>query len=254
MKLSYQTQGNGQALVILHGLFGSLDNWRSVAKQLANSAQVITVDLRNHGQSPHDEEMSYDVMADDVAELIADLGLQQVDVIGHSIGGKVAMTLAARYPETIRRLVVVDMAPKAYQDRHHELFEALLELELTTFTKRSEVDAALASKISDRAVRQFLLMNVEVNTEGVCWRINLQGIADNYSDLLCAVCEGQRVMQPTLFLRGGLSDYIEQGDDEMIKQIFPNSEMVTFERAGHWIHAEMPQPFITTVRQFFDYD
>lgn len=254
MKLSYQSQGTGPALIIIHGLFGSADNWRSVAKLLAGFARVITVDLRNHGQSPHSDEMNYDVMADDIAELITDLALQQVDVIGHSIGGKVAMTLTARYPAMVRRLVVVDMAPKQYLDSHSDIFKALLHLDLSTFSKRNEVDAALASEIPEKAVRQFLLMNVAMDSNGLYWRINLQGIADNYATLLNKVCEGQEVMHVTLFLRGGSSNYIEPNDDKMIKQIFPNSDIVTFEQTGHWIHAEMPQPFITTVSQFFNYD
>jgi len=254
MKLYYQSQGSGQPLIILHGLFGSSDNWRGLARQLAAHAQVITVDLRNHGRSPHSNALNYDLMADDVAELMADLGLQQVDIIGHSIGGKVAMILAARYSERVRRLVIVDMAPKRYSDSHSDIFEALLALDLTQFTQRSEVDAALAHSIADKAIRQFLLMNLALDEGKLQWRINLQGLADNYPQLLQAVCDEERVRQPILFLRGGLSNYIEKGDEVMIKQLFPNSEMVIFEQAGHWIHAEIPALFLTTVKQFFDYD
>jgi len=254
MKLSHHSQGTGQALIILHGLFGSSDNWRSIAKQLAGSAQVITVDLRNHGQSPHSEDMHYDVMADDVAELIADLALGQVDVIGHSIGGKVAMALTARHPEKVHRLLVVDMAPKQYQDKHSEIFEALLQLDLSKFTKRSDVDAELAKTMADKAIRQFLLMNLVMQNASLYWRLNLPAIADNYSNLLDAVCEGKQITQTTLFLRGGRSDYIEERDSILIKAIFQNANIITFKQAGHWIHAEMPQQFIKQVMQFFDYD
>jgi esterase len=254
MKLYHQSQGTGRPLIILHGLFGSSDNWRGVAKQLATHAQVIRVDLRNHGQSPHSDEMSYDLMADDVAELMADLKLEQVDVIGHSIGGKVAMALAARYPEKLRRLLVVDMAPKWYPDRHSDIFEALLALDLSQFTKRSEVDVALATTIADKGIRQFLLMNLALSDGKLQWRINLQGLSEHYSELLQAVCEGQVIEQPTLFLRGDLSNYIEQDDEVTIKQTFPNSDITIVEQAGHWIHAERPDLFLSHVNQFFDYD
>jgi esterase len=254
MKLYHQSQGTGRPLIILHGLFGSSDNWRGVAKQLATQAQVIRVDLRNHGQSPHSDEMSYDLMADDVAELMADLNLQQVDVIGHSIGGKVAMALAARYPEKLRRLLVVDMAPKWYPDRHSDIFEALLALDLSQFTKRSEVDVALATTIADKGIRQFLLMNLALSDGKLQWRINLQGLSEHYSELLQAVCEGQVIELPTLFLRGDLSNYIEQDDEVTIKQTFSNSDITIVEQAGHWIHAERPDLFLSHVNQFFDYD
>lgn len=254
MKLYHQSEGTGRPLIILHGLFGSSDNWRGVSKVLATQAHVIRVDLPNHGQSPHSDEINYDLMADNVAELIADLNLQHVDVIGHSIGGKVAMVLAARYPEKVCRLVVVDMAPKGYPDRHSDIFEALLALDLSQFTKRSEVDIALANTIADKAIRQFLLMNLTLSDGKLQWRINLQGLYDHYSQLLQPVCEGQVIEHTTLFLRGGLSSYIEQGDEVMIKQICPNSNITIVEQAGHWIHAERPDLFLSHVNQFFDYD
>ena len=254
MKLYHHSQGTGRPLIILHGLFGSSDNWRGIAKQLATATQVIRVDLPNHGQSTHSDDISYDLMADDVIELMADLNLQQADVIGHSIGGKVAMTLAVRYPEKIRRLVVVDMAPKSYSDRHSDIFEALLALDLSQFSKRSDIDAALANTIADKAIRQFLLMNLALTDGKLRWRINLQGLSDHYSQLLQPVCEGQRVEQPALFLRGGLSNYIEQGDEVMIKQTFRNSDITIVDQAGHWIHAERPDLFLSYVKRFFDYD
>jgi pimeloyl-ACP methyl ester carboxylesterase len=254
MKLTHHNQGTGRPLIIIHGLFGSSDNWRGIAKQLATQAQVIRLDLPNHGQSPHSNDISYDLMADDVSELMADLNLQQVDVIGHSIGGKVAMALAACYPEKVRRLLVVDIAPKAYPDRHSDIFEALLALDLSQFSKRSEVDLALANAIADKAIRQFLLMNLGLTDGQLEWRINLQGLSEHYSQLLQPVCEGLVVEQLALFLRGGLSNYIEQDDEVMIKQSFPNSDITTVEQSGHWIHVERPELFLSHVKQFFDYD
>jgi len=254
MNLYHQSQGSGQPLIILHGLFGSSDNWRGLAKKLAAHAQVISIDLRNHGQSPHSEKISYGDMASDVVKLIKALGLTQVDVIGHSIGGKVAMTLAARAPEVIRRLVIVDMAPKRYSDNHSNIFEKLLALDLSQVNKRSEADKALAITIKDKAIRQFLLMNLIVSDGRTQWRINLQGLSDNYSQLLKPVCQEVVIDKPTLFLRGGLSNYIEGGDEVMIKEIFTNVDITTIEQSGHWIHAEFPALFLTTVSSFFDYD
>ena len=254
MNLYYQSQGSGQPLIILHGLFGSSDNWRGLAKKLAVDVQVISVDLRNHGKSPHSEKISYDEMASDVIKLIKDLGLSKVDVIGHSIGGKVAMAMAASNAEKIRRLAIVDMAPKLYLDNHGDIFEALLALNLSQFNKRSEADEVLAITIKDKSIRQFLLMNLTVIDGRIQWRINLQGLSDNYSQLLEPVCQGLLIDKPTLFLKAGLSNYIGQADEVMIKEIFINVDITTINQAGHWIHAEFPSLFLTKVNDFFGYD
>lgn len=256
MKLHFQIQGEGQGqtVVVLHGLFGSLDNWRGIAKQLALNVKVVTVDLRNHGRSPHDPQLNYAAMAADIAELITDLKLGVIDIIGHSIGGKVAMELAHLYPQLIRKLMVIDMAPKPYPDRHSDIFNALLALDLSQYAKRSEVDAALALTISDKAIRQFLLMNLVTDETGLSWRINLAALSANYDQLLEAVCKNTVISTPTCFVRGGLSDYIDNDDIESIQQQFINSQVETIEGVGHWVHAESPQAFLTTAKLFFDYD
>jgi len=254
MKLHYQTSGSGQALVILHGLFGSSDNWRALAKQLATRAQIITVDLRNHGRSPHSSEQTYELLADDLATLARDLNLSTIDLIGHSVGGKVAMVFSQRYPELLRKLVVVDIAPRAYDDEHSAIFKALLDLDLSLYSTRNELDKELSLSLPNKAVRQFLLMNLAVDNDELSWRINLPVLYDVYPKLLNKVCEGQQHSAPSCFIRGGRSNYIQEQDIAEIELSFPNSIIVTIPQAGHWVHADAPEPFLNKIIEFFDYD
>jgi len=254
MKLHYQINGHGRPVLIIHGLFGSLDNWRMIVKQLSEHAQVITVDLRNHGRSPHSTEQNYKLMAEDIAELLQELRISNIDLIGHSVGGKVAMAFSHYYPDYCNKLVVVDIAPKQYQQEHDVIFKALLSLDLSLYSKRNEVDAVLAKTITDKAIRQFLLMNLDITGDMVTWRINLQGLFDNYPQLLQAVCENQIITIPACFIRGGRSNYILNEDIEQISSLYSNSEVHTIEKAGHWVHAEQPQAFLIKVNEFLDYD
>jgi esterase len=254
MKLYSQTIGEGQPLVILHGLFGSSDNWRGIAKTLSDYAKVISVDLRNHGLSPHSSEQTYALMVEDLAELFEQLQLTKVNIIGHSMGGKVAMAFSQRYPQLIDKLVVVDIAPKQYQDEHSAIFKALLALDLALFTNRRDVDNALKMTLPNKAVRQFLLMNLDLSGDKLRWRLNLQALYANYPRLLEAVCEDETVMIPSCFIRGGQSDYIVDDDEDLIRTCFPYSELLTIEQAGHWLHAEVPQQFLSKITEFFDYD
>jgi len=254
MKLHHQIIGSGQPIVILHGLLGSLDNWRGLAKQLATKVQVISVDLRNHGRSPHSAEQTYQLMADDLVELLDELGLDKVDLVGHSVGGKMAMEFSKHYPQRLRKLVVVDIAPRSYDDEHSTIFKGLLAIELSQFTSRSQVDQALQTSINNKAIRQFLLMNLAVENEQLMWRINLQALFNNYSKLLQSVCEGSVINIATCFIRGGRSTYIKPSDRALIESIFPNSELFTIESAGHWVHAEAPDDFLAKIIEFFDYD
>jgi esterase len=254
MKLYYQIVGTGQPLVILHGLFGSSDNWRAIAKELATQAQVITVDLRNHGRSPHSSQQTYALMVEDLVELFDRLKLDKVDIIGHSMGGKVAMAFSERYPQWLRRLVVVDIAPREYHDEHSAIFRVLLALDLSLYTSRNEVDDALKIALPNKTVRQFLLMNLAINGEQLSWRINLQALYENYSQLLVAVCEDETIMIPSCFIRGGQSYYIRDEDEDLIRTCFPYAELATIEQAGHWVHAAAPQQFLTKITEFLDYD
>ena len=254
MKLHYQRVGSGRPLVILHGLFGSSDNWRGLAKQLAKRVQVITVDLRNHGKSPHSPAQNYQLMADDLAELLDDLSLRKVDIIGHSVGGKVAMAFAQRYRNRVNKLMVVDIAPRQYESDHNKIFEALLAVDLSQYSKRSEVDKALSQALPDRAVRLFLLMNLELTGDNLTWRINLTALFENSPQFLEPVCSDEKITVPSCFIRGGRSLYVQEADKVLIGTTFPNSEIVTIDQADHWVHVDAPQEFLAKVTEFFNYD
>ncbi len=255
MTLHYQTFGQGRPVVILHGLFGSSDNWRSIAQKLAdNGFQVITVDLTNHGRSPHTTEVSFKSMAADLATLIDQLRLTKIHLIGHSVGGKVAMVFSDDYSERVEKLVVIDIAPKAYADQHSELFKALLNLELSDYTSRNQVSDALVSDIPDKGVRQFLLMNLEITNQQLSWRLNLKQLAANYEHLLVPVCNNAVIHVPSCFIRGDKSDYILDNDIELINDIFTNVVIITIKDAGHWVHADAPELFLTHIIDFFHDD
>lgn len=249
MKLHYQTFGQGQPLILLHGLFGSSDNWGTVAKHFAQTFQVITVDLRNHGKSPHHDSQQYTDMADDLLELCDLLNLTSIHLLGHSLGGKVAMQFATQHPERVKQLVIVDMAIRAYADEHTHLMDAMLSIDLTTMQSRSEVDKALSNRIQQAAVRQFLLMNLVKSNSALTWRINLPALKANYPAMQKAVCESAYYEKSCLFIRGKHSEYIQDSDINHIKDHFINAEFTSL-ATGHWVHAEHPQAFIAAVATF----
>jgi esterase len=180
MQLNYYTCGEGFPLVILHGLFGSSDNWQTISKQLKPEFNIFAVDLRNHGNSPHLDPFDYQVMAEDVRDFVNSQQLREVFLLGHSMGGKVAMQFASRFPERVRKLIVADIAPKDYPPHHADTLAAMTEINLATFNSRSEIDEALAGKIPDAAIRQFLLKSVGRNDAGrFIWKINLAGIREH---------------------------------------------------------------------------
>jgi esterase len=249
MQLHYQSLGQGQPLILLHGLFGSADNWGSIAKHFADTHQVICVDMRNHGRSPHHDSQNYSDMAEDLIELCDALNLDNIDLLGHSLGGKVAMQFATQYPERMDKLIVVDIAIRAYADAQTHLIEAMMAVDLTTMPNRSAVDQALTSTIPNTRVRQFLLMNL-VKIDGLLqWRINLPALKANYPLIRQAICESAHYDKPCLFIRGERSDYI--GDDDLthIKTHFSQAQFASLP-TGHWVHAEQPQAFIELVAQF----
>lgn len=247
MLLHYQTGGEGQPLVLIHGLFGSADNWGSIARHFSQHYQVISIDLRNHGRSPHCASQTYADMAADLLELCDRLGLAHIHVLGHSLGGKVAMQFATQYPERVRKLIVVDMAMRAYADAHTPLIEAMLALDLTTLRSRSEADKPLSQTIPDLMVRQFLLTNLVKAGETLQWRINLQALKANYPALIAPLSAS--FAKPSLFIRGAHSDYVQESDRVDIQRDFPQATFETLP-AGHWVHAEQPQLFIEAVTNF----
>ena len=249
MQVHYQTLGHGQPLILLHGLFGSGDNWGKVARHFSECYQVICVDLRNHGRSPHSTSQSYIDMADDLLALCDALNLERTHLLGHSLGGKVAMQFATQYPNRIDKLIVVDMAMRAYADAHTPLMDKMMAIDLSKLQNRQEVDSLLRSSIPQTMVRQFLLMNLIKSENGLAWRINLTALKNNYPDLLQAVCENSRYEKPCLFIRGEYSDYVRDADIEYIKNRFIYAQFASLP-TGHWVHAELPQAFIEVTGHF----
>ncbi len=249
MQLHYQTLGQGQPLILLHGLFGSGDNWGTVARHFSQHYQVICVDLRNHGRSPHSASQSYANMADDLLELCDALSLERIHLLGHSLGGKVAMQFAAKHPDRVGKLIVVDMAMRAYADAHTYLIDAMMAIDLTTLQSRHEVDKILSNSIPQAMVRQFLLMNLIKSDSSLAWRINLAALKTNYPGLQQAVCENTHYEKPCLFIRGEHSDYVQDADTEQIKTNFISAQFASLP-TGHWVHAEQPQEFIELVGNF----
>lgn len=249
MQLHYETLDQGQPLILLHGLFGSADNWGTVAKYFSQTHQVISVDLRNHGRSPHSNSQSYTDMAEDLVELCESLNLDTVHLLGHSLGGKVAMQFAAQFPERVDQLVIVDMAIRAYPDEHTHLIDAMMAVDLSTMQSRSAVDQALSSTIDNAMVRQFLLMNLVKIDDDLQWRINLAALKANYPAMQQAVCESVLYEKPCLFIRGEHSDYVRDDDIEHIKNHFTKAQFISLS-TDHWVHAGQPQAFIEVVAQF----
>ena len=253
--LHYLDQGQGRPLVILHGLFGTLDNWQTLARRWATEAglRVISVDLRNHGRSFHSPEHTYAAMAQDVLALFDHLQLgPDTTLMGHSMGGKVAMRLALDHPERLARLIVVDIAPR-FSDMEHQddILEGLHAVDLAAITNRQEADTALAQYVGNLGTRQFLLKNLyRKEDNSFAWRINLEVLAAQ----LPAVGEatiGEPFLKPALFIRGGKSNYITTDDKlQGIPALFPNSEVATVVDAGHWVHAEKPEEIFEMVKTF----
>lgn len=257
MKLFYRKYGTGKPIIILHGLFGQSDNWQTQAKNLAERGyEIYAVDQRNHGLSPHDDEFNYKAMSTDLYELINDLGLNKVIVIGHSMGGKTALQFAVDHPEKINKLIVADIAPKSYPPHHQQVFEALQAIDFSSIKTRKEADEMLSKHIADDGTKQFLLKNIYWKTDiRLDWRFNIKAIKENI-DAIGAEIELPRVYTKNdfgaLFIRGENSGYILDSDIPDIRNYFPDSEFVTVEGAGHWLHAEKPKKFLEEVIRFIE--
>jgi esterase len=251
MQLHYETCGTGAPLIILHGLLGSLENWHTLSRRLGEKFRVFAVDQRNHGRSPHTAGMSFELMAEDVRELMETQHLENAHVLGHSMGGKTAMQLALAYPKLVDRLVVVDISPQAYSPRHVQIIQGALSLDLSQFQNRGDVDRALAPSIPDKTVRQFLLKNLAPDEAGgLRWKPNLKDIALNHERMSQALSSDSPFTGPTLFIRGGQSSYIRDADMPLIRQLFPRAEMLTIPQADHWVHADAPESFLKAVLDF----
>jgi esterase len=242
----------GPPVVILHGLLGSARNWSTVAKHLAASHRVFALDLRNHGGSGWADSMTYDEMAEDVRAFMVRHGLPAAAVIGHSMGGKVAMRLALAHGEQLERLIVVDVAPVAYRRSFAAHIDVLRRLDLARLARRSDATAWLSQHVADQSMQGFLLQNLVSVEGGFAWRVNLPALADNMAALMgfpeSPASEAYR--GPTLFLTGGRSDYVREEHRPAIMRLFPSAQIIAIPEAGHWVHAEAPEKFLQVVGNF----
>lgn len=250
MKLHFQEYGEGPPLIILHGLFGMLDNWHTVSRILGERFRVYALDQRNHGRSPHSVEFNYPVMAADVRDFIAEHNLPTCFLLGHSMGGKTAMWTALSYPQLIERLVVIDISTRAYPSLHDSILDALDSVPLSDMKSRQDVDHALSAQIAEAPVRQFLMKNLARREDGAFrWKMNLPVISSQYGEIMKGVDIDAVYSKPTLFVRSRRSSYISDRDTVEIRKFFPSSTFVDFD-TGHWVHAEAPGQLTTTVAEF----
>lgn len=251
MKLFYrELGGKGQPLIILHGLFGSSDNWLTQAKMLAGKFHVYTIDQRNHGQSPHSDDFNYDLLADDIHGFLIMNAIDDPIVLGHSMGGKAAMKFAIAHQELLSKLIVVDIAPKAYPVQHTKIIEGLKSIPVDSISSRNEAEEILSGYVDEHDVRQFLLKNLQRKPEGgFAWRVNLPAIEKNIEKIGEGISSAKKFEKPTLFIRGSRSNYVLDEDQALINEIFPQAILRTME-TGHWVQAEKPGEFVDEIVNF----
>ncbi len=250
MQLNLQVSGSGAPFIIMHGLFGTLQNWSGQIKALSEHFTVYAVDLRNHGRSPHTETTSYPEMADDIIGLMDQQGLASAHILGHSMGGKVAMQLAMNHPQRVDKLIIVDIAPVQYPNHHGDVFRGLNAVQLSSLKSRGEADQQLAHYIDELSVRQFLLTNLyRTDAKQFAWRMNLPVLESCYDEISKAPT-GPAFEKPVLFIKGENSDYITADYREQILSLFPQAEYRMIQGSGHWPHAEKASIFTRLVLNY----
>ena len=248
--ISGQATAGQPPLVLLHGLFGSYENLGVVERSLSEQFQVINIDVRNHGRSFHSDEMTYPLMADDLLQTLDSLHINSVNLLGHSMGGKLAMAFALAQPQRVSKLILADIAPVAYPARHNTIFAGLNAVDLTAISSRNEADAKLADYIDEPGVRQFLLKSLLKQDDKFSWRFNLAALQKNYRQLIGAPLVNGCYNGPTLFIKGGESDYILPEHKAQIMRLFPQAQAKVIQGTGHWLHAEKPAVFTKLVKDF----
>jgi len=250
MTLNYKRIGNGQPIILIHGLFGSLDNLGRLARHLSEHFDVISIDLPNHGLSPHIRSIDYLSLSQSLNNLILSLSLTNVHVVGHSMGGKVAMQLALDYPQLIKSLIVADIAPVTYSNRHAKIFAALKAINLASLTNRNQAMEVVTSHGIDAGTAQFLLKNLAKNEDGFFWRCNIDNLQQSYPQIIAGLSGEKTFEGPTLFIKGEKSDYILSDHRPAIMQYFPKANAKIIQGTGHWLHAEKPASFNKIVNDF----
>lgn len=260
MKLFFRKYGQGPPLIIIHGLYGSSDNWVSIGRKLASNFEVFLIDQRNHGRSPHTTDHNYHVLKEDLREFMDQQAIDKAVILGHSMGGKTAMFFAADYPERISHLIVADISPRSYQTTnshqllaHSTIIRAMYNIDFYGITSREEINTILAKTIPENRIRQFLLKNIQRSKDNqFSWSLNIKTIRNELANIMLGLDENQKEISgfPVLFLKGANSDYILQEDIKVIHEIFPYADIETIPNAGHWLHAEQPDLFLKKIQDF----
>jgi pimeloyl-ACP methyl ester carboxylesterase len=255
MKLFYREFGTGQAVIILHGLFGQSDNWVTVGRRISDQFHVYIPDQRNHGQSPHTAIHSFPAMADDLSAFIEEHQIQNPILIGHSMGGKVAMTYALENPGMVKKLVVIDISPRRYPERitHTQVISQMLNIDLENIATRGQVEKILDAGIEDPRVRMFIMKNLYYKIHGkLAWRLNLEAINQSMDLLFDGISSESQYKGPSLFIRGGKSDYVKDADLPLITGLFPEAALKTIPGASHWVHADAPEELCYLLSGFLE--
>lgn len=254
MELNYKQFGTGEPVIILHGLFGMLDNWQNIAKKLASGFEVFILDQRNHGKSPHADEHNYAVMARDLYDFLEEQNIFSTHIIGHSMGGKVAMQFAAFYPGFVKKLVIADMFPKSYTEsrlNHEKIFEAIDFIQNCRFSNRLEGQEKLKEIINNDRIFLFILKNLKVARNGCPeWKFNSRVLKNEYENMLVNIQIHMPVKAPALFLKASDSSYISEDEFESVYTFFPHAELRTIPDTTHWLHADKPDEFVDEVKEF----
>ncbi|MCL1060134.1 alpha/beta fold hydrolase [Shewanella gelidimarina] len=248
--MHYTTNGSGPAVILIHGLFGDLDNLKALGKTLEDSFTVVRVDVANHGNSEHVSSMTYQTLADDVKQLLSVLNISDAILVGHSMGGKIAMATALLYPQCVSKLVIADIAPVAYTSRHDKVFNALETMPLTEINNRRDALTHMRSLDIDEGTAQFLLKSLKRSEHGFEWKMNLAGLKQSYNDIIGWPTFTTQFTGPCLLIRGGDSDYVTSAHRSAIIEQFPTVKAKTIEGTGHWLHAQKTSIFNRIVKDF----
>ncbi|MGB0430846.1 MAG: alpha/beta fold hydrolase [Bacteroidia bacterium] len=254
MQLNYKVYGenNSNNLIILHGLFGMLDNWTTLAKKLGETYRVFTIDQRNHGKSNHVDVIDYETMSEDLRAFMDEQNLYTSNILGHSMGGKTVMHFTNNYPERVERLIIVDIAPKKYEPKHNQIIDALCDLPIDNVLTRQQADEWLAQRIENFGVRQFLLKNLARSKNGFSWKMNLKVIVANYMKIIGGVSITNGFERPVMLLYGDKSNYINNDDIEKFEENYEQFSKIKVTNAGHWVHAEQPDEFFKLTSDFLE--
>lgn len=249
MKLNYEIMGEGVPLFILHGMFGSSSNWKHIASQLANNFKIYLIDLRNHGESPHTPCFDYYMMANDIMEIVIDEDLEKINLMGHSMGGKVAMQYAFTYPKMIQTMIIVDITPKKYPLIHQNLLMQLNQIPLNKINKRQDVENYMNHTVSE-SVKKFMMKNLVKKHHNWRWKFNLSTLTKYYEILMDQIITSIPIAVPTLFLKGSNSDYIQKEDVALLDKYFMNYQVQEVPNSGHWVHIDNPKVFVEMFLSF----